>query len=438
MRKKASLVLVAIGVAAAAALFGGVLGGPGAKGTVTHADPAAAERLVSGFAPPGDTAAYVAELERRVAANGRDAQGLTLLGLAYQQRARETGDPSYYPRSEEALRRSLALEPRSYLALTGLAALAASRHRFEQARSLAEESVRLSPRSSEAYGVLGDSLVELGRYREAFARFDRMASLKPTLASYSRVSYARELLGRPRAAIAAMKLAVEAGAGTEEPAAWALVQLGNLYYDGGRLLRAEQSYRAALARFPGYVHAQAALGKVAAALGRYGRAARLYRSAVAKLPLPQYEGALGDVLRLAGRPADAERAYGVVGATEKLLRANGVRTELETALFDLDHGGDPVDALARARTAYRERRSIEGDDVLAWALYRNDRCGEALVHSKRALRLGTRDALKLFHRGMIELCLGRDAESRDSLARALAVNPHFSLLYVPLAREALR
>ena len=74
MRKKASLVLVAIGVAAAAALFGGVLGGPGAKGTVTHADPAAAERLVSGFAPPGDTAAYVAELEQRVAANGRDSQ----------------------------------------------------------------------------------------------------------------------------------------------------------------------------------------------------------------------------------------------------------------------------------------------------------------------------------------------------------------------------
>jgi hypothetical protein len=144
------------------------------------------------------------------------------------------------------------------------------------------------------------------------------------------------------------------------------------------------------------------------------------------------------VLRLAGRPADAERAYGVVGATERLLRANGVRTELETALFDLDHGGDPVDALARARTAYRERRSIEGDDVLAWALYRNDRCREALVHSKRALGLGTRDALKLFHRGMIELCLGRNAESRDSLARALAVNPHFSLLYVPLARRALR
>ena len=438
MRKRASVVLVAVGVAAAAALFGGVLGGNRAEGTVAHADPAAAERLVGGFAPPGDTKAYVAELERRVAANKRDAQGLMLLGLAYQQRARETGDPSFYPRSEEALRRSLVLARGNYLTVTGLAALAASRHRFEDARALAERAVRLSPKSAEAYGVLGDSLVELGRYRQAFARFDRMASLKPALASYSRVSYARELLGHPRAAIAAMKLAVEAGAGTGEPAAWTLVQLGNLYYDTGRLDQAEQKYREALARFPGYVHAQAALGRVAAAHGSDDAAARLYRRAVAKLPLPQYEAALGDVLHLAGRPADAERAYAVVDATEELLRANGVRTELETALFDLDHGRDPATALARARQAYRERRSIEGDDVLAWALYKNGRCGEALEHSRRALRLGTRDALKIFHRGMIELCLGRRAEGRASLARALRINPHFSLLYAPVARDALR
>ena len=95
-------------------------------------------------------------------------------------------------------------------------------------------------------------------------------------------------------------------------------------------------------------------------------------------------------------------------------------------------------ALARARDAYRERKSIDGDDVLGWALYKNGRCGEALAHSRRALRLGTRDALKIFHRGMIELCLGRKAAGRAELRRALAINPHFSLLYAPVAREALR
>ena len=55
--------------------------------------------------------------------------------------------------------------------------------------------------------------------------------------------------------------------------------------------------------------------------------------------------------------------------------------------------------------------------------YRNGRCGEALAHSKRALRLGTLDALKLFHRGMIERCLGHDAERATWFARAPAREP---------------
>jgi tetratricopeptide (TPR) repeat protein len=423
---------------ALALLLGGVLSSSQAGGSRSAAPAeAATERLLAGFAA-GDTKAYVAELELRVVASPRDVQSLVLLGLAYQQRARETGDASFYPRSGAALRRVARLEPRNALAATGLAALAASRHRFADARRLAQRASRLAPRSAGPLGVLGDALVELGRYRRAFATFDRMAALKPNLASYARVSYARELLGDSRGAITAMRLAVTAGTGTVEPQAWALVQLGNLFFDKGRLGPAARSYRQALAVFPAYVHAEAALARVAAARGRYGKAIRLYRRAVERLPLPQYEGALGDVLRIAGRDADAQDAFGAVHAIERLLAANGVRTELETALFDLDHGVDVRGALARARLAYQERKSIEAEDVLAWALYRNGRCEEARQHSVRALRLGTRDALKLFHRGMIERCLGDRAAGRSFLRRALRTNPHFSLRYVLVAERALR
>ena len=115
-----------------------------------------------------------------------------------------------------------------------------------------------------------------------------------------------------------------------------------------------------------------------------------------------------------------------------------MRTELETALFDLDHGRRLGDALARARKAYAQAPSIHAADVLAWALFKNGRCEAARAYSVRALRLGTRDALKLFHRGMIERCLGRPGTARSFFAGALAVNEHFSLLYAPVAREALR
>jgi tetratricopeptide (TPR) repeat protein len=361
-----------------------------------------------------------------------------LLGLAYQQRARETGDPSFYPRSEEALRRALRFDDQRYLATTGLAVLAASRHRFREAKVLAERARGLSPESAAPYGPLGDALVQLGRYREAFAAFDRMVAMKPDLGSYARIAYARELLGRPAGAIEAMKLAIDAGAGLREQSAWALVQLGNLYFDTRRLSAAERAYRAALARMPGYVYARAALGRVAAVRGHTDRAVALYRGALDTVPLPEFAAGLSETLHAAGRDGEAAKVDALVDALGRVLAANGVRTDLETALFDLDRDRRLTDALARARAAYGERRSIEAEDVLAWALYKNGRCEEARRHSVRALRLGTRSALMHFHRGMIERCLGNASAARRFLAEALAINPHFSLLHAPTAREVLR
>ena len=424
--------------AAAAALLGGILAGsPSAEPAPTARPEVAAARQLAGFAA-GDTAAQVEQLERRVRGNAEDAEGLALLGLAYQQRARETGDPGFYPRSEAALRRSLALDGANDLALTGLAALAASRHRFVEARRLAERALDVNSYSTAALGILGDARVETGNYDAAFAAFDRMAALKPTAASYARVAYARELLGRTDAAIAAMRLAVSAAASTGEPAAWALVELGNLYINSGRLRLAERAYREALARFPDYHRAVAALARVEAARGRTDEAVALYRSALDTVPLPEYAARLGETLAAAGREAEAEEAYELVAVMQRLFEANGARTELETALVDLDRNVDVADALTRAREAYGERKSIEAEDVLAWALYRNGRCEEAIGHSRQALRLGTRDALKLFHRGMIERCLGRPAAAQAAFRTALEINPYFSPRWAPVAKEAVR
>ena len=135
-----------------------------------------------------------------------------------------------------------------------------------------------------------------------------------------------------------------------------------------------------------------------------------------------------------GRQQLAREQYGLIGVIERLLRANGVKTDLETALFDTDHGRPDV---ALARRAELQRPSIDGDDVLAWTLARSGRCGEALRYSKRSLRLGTRDALKFFHRGWIEACLGDGPASRLWYGRALALNPSFSVLWAPVARKGV-
>jgi tetratricopeptide (TPR) repeat protein len=283
--------------------------------------------------------------------------------------------------------------------------------------------------------VLGDSLVELGRYDEAFAVFDRLAARKPGLTGYSRVSYARELLGQQAEAIEAMHLAVDAAGDTGEPAAWSRTQLGKLEFAQGQLREAAVQYRAALELQPGYVQALDALAHVEAARGRLRVATSLERQAVEQTPLPQYAGFLGDLYRLRGLRRQAAKQYRLVAAVDRLFAANGVATDLELALFNVDHGFRLRESAARARRALAERPSIEAEGVLAWALARNGRCREALRHSRRALRLGTLDAPKFFQRGMIERCLGRRAASQRWFRQALRTNPHFSPIWAPVARR---
>ena len=419
----------AAGLSAAALLLGG------AFRESSKATPAPARKAAPLQVASGDTSAVIARLQQTLRSNEDGVASLDRLGLAYQQRARETGDPSYYSKSDEALHRALRLAPRDLIATSGLGSLALSRHRFREALALGRRARAISPTTARNYGVIGDALVELGRYREGFAAFDKMASMRPDLSSYTRVSHARELSGDIAGAVSAMKLAIEAAAGQGEAEAWTRVQLGKIFFSGGRLAAAGAEHRRALTVFPGYAYGLDALARVEAARGHYHSAIAFEQQAVDRIPLPQYVATLGDLYRVTGREAQARKQYALIRVIERLLVANGVKTDLETALFDVDHGIRLDASLALARRAQHERPSIDGDDVLAWALQRTGHCDEALHYSKRALRLGTRDALKFFHRGMIERCLGHREESKTWFARALRLNGQFSLLWAPVARR---
>jgi tetratricopeptide (TPR) repeat protein len=424
---------VAVIAAAALSLGGTLRSGPPAAASDALPSAVAAE-LQKGFSA-GDTQAEISGLQAELRALPRNVKALGTLGLAYQQRVRETGDPTYYGKAEGILRRALTLAPRDLVATAGLGQLALSRHRFREALAFGLRAKRISPTTAGVYGVIGDADVELGRYGAAFRAFNRMASLKPSVASYARVSYARELLGHVAGAERAMRLAASAAVGEREPAAWTHVQLGLLYLGHGSPRRALGEMRIALATDPSYFVALDGMAQVQAGLGRLGSAIAYERNAVDRVPLPQQVGFLGDLYRATGQRVHARREYALIGVIEKLLAANGVRNDLDVALFDVDHGMRLRHALLLAQRGYVARPSTFGDDVLAWALARNGECEAAVPYSERALRLGTRDALKQFHRGWIAACLGNHAAARMWYRRALSLNPHFSALWAPVARK---
>jgi tetratricopeptide (TPR) repeat protein len=430
---------LAFGLAALCGALAVVLGA-GWSGDYVTAAPVAEEdlaQLVEQFSA-GSSAAVVQRLEGIVAASPDDARPLALLGLGYQQLARETADASWLRRSSEALRRAVAADEVDPLALSALAQLAVTQHRFREAIPLARRVLRLDPGNAVALGALGDALVATGRHGEGFRAYDRLAAMGPSVGAYARVATARQLLGRPTAALDAMELAIEAGSAIPEQEAWALTRYGTLLVAAGRLDDAENAFSRALRLSPAYVHARAGQARVAAARVRYDEAARRLRSVVDRLPLPEYAILLGDVLARAERRAEAKRAYGLVTTLERALEANGVRTELSTALFDLDRGRDVTDALSRARATFRDAPGVAAADAVAWGLFRAGRCEEARGWSRRALALGTKDGLFLFHRAMIERCLAGKTAARPWFRAALAANPTFSLRWAPEAERLAR
>jgi tetratricopeptide (TPR) repeat protein len=383
----------------------------------------------------GSTPETIAALQRRLRAAPSDWSAAAALGLAYVQQARITADPSTYPRAEQALRRSLSLRGGNVDGLVGMGSLALARHDFRSALAWGRRAVSANPFGVAGYGVVGDALVELGRYREAFHAFQHMADLHPGLAAYARASYARELQGDVAEAIRVMRMA-EAAAGSPEDAAWVAFELGELLWSAGRVDAAEDAYRRAVGQAPAFVGPRAGLARVSWARGRLSEAIRRYQRVVTRFPAPEHVAALGDLYSVTGRPALAQSQFALVRAEQDLFASNGVNVDVELALFDADHAS-PQEALRSARAAWAERRSVHAADALAWALHRNGRSREAALYARRALALGTRNALFQFHAAMIELRLGHEDRTRVLLSAAVRTNPYFSIIHSTAARRAL-
>jgi tetratricopeptide (TPR) repeat protein len=387
--------------------------------------------------PDATTDERIAVLQATVRAQPARADGYTLLAGAYRQKVRETGDATYYAKADGLVARALRLAPGDPAALTERAALEASRHDFRASLRDALAARRAAPEVDKPFGVLVDALVELGRYRAAGAALEEMVDRRPDLAAYARVSYFRELHGDLRGAAAAMRLAVSAGSGTAENTAYVQALLGDLEFARGRVGAASDAYRQALALVPRYPAADAGLARVQAARGDLPGAIRRLRGVTARLPLPQYVVALGEAELAAGRRAAARRDLAVVRAEQQLLASSGVNTDVEVALFEADHGR-PARGVTLARRAWREAPSVRSADALGWALTRAGHPHGGLRWAHRALRLGTRDAMFLYHAGMTARAAGEPALARTWLRRALAANPRFSPLYAPRAARALR
>jgi tetratricopeptide (TPR) repeat protein len=405
-----------------------------------HTLPASGDLYGDAPAAPGFTSALVESLQERLRQAPDDAASYSLLGAAYLQQARETGDPAYYLKAEAVLGEALARAPEDAETLTTLGTLALAQHRFQDALMYGQRALALNPYSHRPLAVITDAQVELGQYAAAADSAQRLVDRRPDLASYARVSYLRELYGDVDGATQAMEAAAQAGSGVPEHAAWTRTQLGLLRASHGDLAGGQADFEAALRAIPGYIPAQAGLARVAAAQGDLRAAIRAYEAVTERLPLAEYVIALGDCYLASGQSEAAQRQFALVAVLAQLQQANGVNMDLELALFEADHPGEYAllaATLTRARQVYADRPTIYAADALAWTLFQSGAHDEAEEYAARALALGTQDALLWFHAGMIAHARGDADAAQARLSHALAINPHFSLRWAALAEAAL-
>jgi tetratricopeptide (TPR) repeat protein len=371
--------------------------------------------------------ARIAAMEERIAKDPNDAAAAVVLAEALVRQARVTGNAAHAARAEQRLREALTIDPGNYDAARLLGVVLLSLHKFQEAVAAGERAERLRPDDAFNNGVIGDGLLELGKYPEALAAFQCMMDMRPTAAAYARAAYALELQGQLERALETMQRAVNATSPRDaEGLAWAMAQVGDLLLRLDRVPEATAEYRLAAAVFPDHPFPLMGLARVHAALGQDDEAIRIASSVMTRAPSIALAAFIGDLHARNQRLQDAERAY----ATAEAIGRGSASSDDSYAGFLAERGRRPLEAVRLAEQAAAGRQDLRTLDALGWSYFRAGRLADAERAADRALATGTREKHIVLHAAAIKAALGDAAAARTLAARAAPRDPDFDVLSV--------
>jgi tetratricopeptide (TPR) repeat protein len=345
-------------------------------------------------APAGTPAQRSIErAQQAVAGAPRSPLGYNELALALARRARETADPAFYARAQEAIDTSLALQRDNPGALRARAWVLLGQHDFAAALALAQKLNRQAPDDVMVYGLLADAHVELGNYAEAEKACQWMLDLRPgNVPAMTRAAYLRELFGDVTGALLLMTEALDQVPPSEtEDRAWILTQIGHLSMLEGRHDEAGRAAHQALGLFPGYHYALGQLARVRGAQARWKEAVELFQQRQAIAPHPENLFELAEALKHAGRKAEAAAAFTRFEAEARRESEGTDNANRELIYYYLDHARRPADGLRLAEAEVARRRDVYTLAAHAWALHANGRKAEGRKQMEAALAVGVRD-----------------------------------------------
>src|SRR6266700_4539874 len=370
----------------------------------------------------------ICSLQRQIRDGRNPELRLEQLGWAFVAKARESFDAGFYKLAEQCARCIETRNPQSQEAMLLRGHALHNLHRFKESETLARRLVEQRGLSFD-YGLLGDALMEQGKLNDAAEAYQQMMNLKPDLQGYARAAHMRWLKGDLTGAIEAMQLAVAAGSPQEaESTAWVNTRLAFYQFQAGDNEAARRTDDIALSYQQNYAPALLLRGRMKLSEGETDDAIVQLHSATQLNPLPEYQWALAEALRDAGRKSEALNV-------EQLLKQTGAANDPRTyALYLATRGQLAETAVQLAENELKERADVFTHDALAWSLAAAGRVDEALPHLEQALVEGTHDARLFFHAAVIHARAGHKEEASRFFDQATDLMD----LLLPSEREQLQ
>jgi tetratricopeptide (TPR) repeat protein len=366
----------------------------------------------------------MAAADKLLEKNPKNFEAYNALALALSRRARETSDVKFYAQAEETLKKSFEISPGNFDGERIRVWLLLGKHEFASAREEARKLNKKVPDDVMVYGFLTDANVELGNYKEAEDAAQMMLDLRPgNLPGLTRAAYLRELFGDVEGALDLMNMALQSTPPTEvEDAAWITTQMAHLNLSVGKLAEAEALLQSALTLFPDYHYALGNLAKVRIQQKRYDEALDLLRKRYNAAPHAENLYELAEALQLAGRTAEAGKAFEEF--ERKSLAETGItdNSNHELILYYADHAKRPDKALEVAKREYARRKDVVTLDCYAWALHVNGQNAEARRQIETAFAVGIRNAMFYRHAGEIALAAGDRSAAENYLRKSAELN----------------
>src|SRR5580704_5893196 len=289
----------------------------------------------------------MAQARKLIEKNPKDFEAYNALALALSRRARETSDVKFYAQAEETLQKSFEVSPDNFDGQRIHVWLLLGKHEFAAALDAAKKLNQKMPDDVMLYGFLTDANVELGNYKDAETAAQWMLDLKPgNTPGLTRAAYLRELFGDIEGSLELMNMAYQSTPpGEVEDGAWIVTQIAHLNLAIGKIDEAEKLSQQALIMFPGYHYALGNLAKVRIQQKRYDEAVVLLEQRYDAAPHAENLYDLAEALQLAGRDAEAKKAFAefeTKSLAESVRKDNSSR---ELVFYYADHANQPARAL---------------------------------------------------------------------------------------------